>query len=241
MADDRRPGDPFADPDDPRAAEREQRRREREEKRKARTAGRDLKETKKRDKAQAAPPSPPPPDPPVPPRTADEDFWDDEPAEPTEPPPAAIPRPAAPPRGPRPPHAGSGFLAALRRHPLRVVGALAGLVVLWLLFALFQPFHGDGSGRVVVTIPKGASVSEVGDILDEEGVVSNSTLFQVRVTLAGKRSDLYPGRFVLASGMSYGSAIEALSTAPVKKVTTVTIPEGYSRAQAGPLVEEADL
>jgi cell division protein YceG involved in septum cleavage len=94
---------------------------------------------------------------------------------------------------------------------------------------------------VVVTIPKGASVNEVGDILDDKGVVSSSTLFQMRVTIAGKRSDLYPGRFVLASGMSYGSAIDALSTAPLKKVATVTIPEGYSRDQVAPLAEEAGL
>jgi uncharacterized YceG family protein len=124
---------------------------------------------------------------------------------------------------------------------LRIVGALVALLVVWFLVALFQPFHGDGSGRVVVRIPKGASASEVGDILDEHGVVSSSTLFQVRVTIAGKRSDLYPGRFVLASDMSYGDAIDALTTAPVKKVATVTIPEGYSRAQAAPLAEEAGL
>jgi uncharacterized YceG family protein len=114
-------------------------------------------------------------------------------------------------------------------------------VILWFLIALFQPLHGDGSGEVVVTIPKGSSVAEVGDLLDKEGVVSSSTLFQLRVTMAGKRSELYPGRFVLAEGMSYGAAIDALSTAPVKAATTVTIPEGYSRAQAAPLVEEAGL
>ncbi len=121
------------------------------------------------------------------------------------------------------------------------MGALAALAVLWFLFALFQPFHGDGSGEVVVTIPKGASVSEVGDILDQNGVVSSSTLFQFRVTIAGERSGLYPGRFVLARDMSYGAAIDALTTAPARKVATVTIPEGYSRAQAAPLAEEAGL
>jgi UPF0755 protein len=115
------------------------------------------------------------------------------------------------------------------------------VVVIWFLFALFQPFHGDGSGRVVVTVPKGSSVSEVGDLLDEKGVVSSSPLFQLRVTLAGKRSSLYPGRFVLAHDMSYSAAIDALSTPPLKKATTVTIPEGYSRAQTAPLAEEAGL
>ena len=69
---------------------------------------------------------------------------------------------------------------------------IAPLFVLWFLNALFQPFHGDGYGKVAVTIPKGASVSEVGDLLADKGVIDNSTLFQIRVTLAGKRSEIYP-------------------------------------------------
>jgi UPF0755 protein len=245
MADDWRFGDPFASPDDPEAAAREQRRREREEKRRAKEGRQEV------DVAPPPPPEPPPPppEPPVPPRTPEEDFWDEDPEQPDPAPPLAAAREArptprgrpAPPRGPRPLRRGAAALDALRRHPLRVVGALASLALLWFLFALFQPFHGEGSGRVVVTVPKGASVSEVGDLLDERGVVSSSGLFQARVTIAGKRSDLYPGRFVLASDMSYGAAIDALSTPPVKEVTTITIPEGYSREQVAPLVEEVGL
>ncbi|HEX8753267.1 MAG TPA: endolytic transglycosylase MltG [Solirubrobacterales bacterium] len=138
----------------------------------------------------------------------------------------------------RKPKGGGGVLGALRRHPFRVFAVIAALFVLWFLNELFQPFHGDGHGRVAVTIPKGSSVSEVGDLLSEKGVIDDSTLFQVRVTLAGKRSDLYAGRFMLKHDMSYGAAIDALSKPPVKQVVTVTIPEGYSRAQAAQLVEE---
>lgn len=143
--------------------------------------------------------------------------------------------------GPRSPRRGEAVLSSLRRHPLRVVAALAGVVLIWFLIALMQPFAGAGSGRVVVTIPKGASVAEVGDLLDREGVISSSILFQIRVTLAGKRSDLYPGRYVLAHGMSYGSAIDALSTVRAKRTTTVTIPEGYSRPQAATVASEVGL
>jgi uncharacterized YceG family protein len=133
---------------------------------------------------------------------------------------------------------GGGLLGSLRRHPFRIVAGLLALVVVWFLWSLFQPFHGDGSGKVAVTIPKGASVSEVGEILDEKGVIDSSTFFQLRVTLEGKRSSLYPGHYTLASGMSYGAAIEALDTPPLKRTLTVTIPEGYSRSQAAQLVEE---
>jgi UPF0755 protein len=69
-------------------------------------------------------------------------------------------------------------------------------------------------------------------------VNDDSTLFQIRVTLAGKRSEIYSGHFTLAHNMSYGAAIDALSTPPVKRTVTVTIPEGYTRSQAAQLVEE---
>jgi UPF0755 protein len=141
-----------------------------------------------------------------------------------------------------------GVLGALLRHPFRIAAVVVLIVILYFLNALFQPFHGDGHGQVAVRIPKGASVSEVGDILERRGVIEGpaigpdaSTLFQVRVTIAGKRSDLFAGRFTLEKDMSYGSAIDALSQEPKAQkpgVTTVTVPEGYTRGQAAAIVRE---
>jgi UPF0755 protein len=244
MSDDWLDGDPFASPDDPAAREREQRRREREEKRRKRGAKQAEKEgvagggpgegSPSQQRGGSVEPSPgpphePPPEAASPPRTPEQAFWVDD-----------DPPVATNGAGPKQPRRG-GVLGSLGRHPFRIFAAIAALFVLWFLFALFQPFRGDGSGRVEVRIPKGASVSEVGDLLGEKGVIDSSTLFQVRVTLAGKRSELYPGPYTLAEGMSYGAAIDALSQPPVKRTITVTIPEGYSRAQAAQLVEEIGL
>jgi uncharacterized YceG family protein len=144
-----------------------------------------------------------------------------------------------------------GVLGALMRHPFRIAAVVLLIVVLYLLNALFQPFHGDGHGHVAVRIPKGASVSEVGDILEKRGVLNGpaigpdaSTLFQIRVTIAGKRSDLFAGRFNLRKDMSYGAAIDALTKEPKARadtkpgVVTVTIPEGESRPLVAQLVKE---
>lgn len=260
MSEDWLSGDPFADPDDPAAREREERRRQREEKRRQREEKRAKKGAPEALAGPAAAEQAPRP---VAaeeePRTPEEEFWDEEPAaEPAAQADAQEPRdeprqPAWSDEGLSPERTGAaaagaggdggskgdgGVLGALRRHPFRLLAALVALVVVWFLWSLFQPFHGDGSGRVAVTIPKGSSVSEVADLLDEKGVVDSSTFFQIRVTLEGKRSDLYAGRFTLAEGMSYGAAIDALSVPPVKRVRTVTVPEGYSRSQAAQLVEE---
>jgi uncharacterized YceG family protein len=142
-----------------------------------------------------------------------------------------------------------GIFGALARHPFRIAAVVILIVVLWFLNGLFEPFHGDGHGRVAVRIPKGASVSEVGDLLEKRGVISGpglvdaSTLFQIRVTLAGKRSDLLAGRFTLQKDMSYGDAIDALSTeqkaaAPRPGISEVLVPPALSRSQVAKLMKE---
>jgi uncharacterized YceG family protein len=142
-----------------------------------------------------------------------------------------------------PPGAGRGA----RTGRLRRRVALAALGVILLLgaafaWALFQPFHGDGSGRsFVVRVPKGSSVSEIGDLLADRGAISNSTLFQIRVTLAGKRSELYPGRHLMREDMSYSAAIDELSQAPVKQTVNVTVPEGLSRPQTAAIARQDGL
>ena len=203
---------------------------------------------------QDEPPLPAKNEAPLSPRTPEQEFWDED----SEPEPAAVPvataaayhdegDPAmagAARNGHRDGDSGgrrSGPLGAIARHPFRVFGVLVVLFLLWSLGQLFQPFHGDGSGKVAVTVPKGSSVSEVGDLLSDKGVIDDSTLFQIRVTLAGKRSEIYSGNFTLAHNMSYGAAIDALSTPPVKRTVSVTIPEGYTRSQAAQLVEEVGV
>jgi uncharacterized YceG family protein len=143
-----------------------------------------------------------------------------------------------------------GFFGALLRHPFRIIALIVAVIILLFLNAFFQPFHGDGHGRVAVTIPKGSSVGEVGDLLEKRGVisggmfVSGSTFFQARVTLAGKRSDLFAGKFVMQKDMSYGDAINQLSKEPEPEeqakpgIVTVTIPEGQSRPITAQLVKE---
>ncbi len=143
-----------------------------------------------------------------------------------------------------------GFFGSLLRHPFRILAVIVLIVILLFVNSLFQPFHGSGHGHVVVVIPKGSSVGEVGDLLEKKGVISDglvisgSTLFQARVTLAGKRSDLFAGKFTLEKDMSYGEAISALSAEPKPKeqtksgVITLTIPEGQSRPITAKLVKE---
>jgi peptidoglycan lytic transglycosylase G len=123
----------------------------------------------------------------------------------------------------------------------RAAAATVALAVLSFLWATFQPFAGDGGDHVPVLIPKRASAGEIGDLLDRKGVVPSAALFELRATLAGDRSDLKPGAYVLRKGMSYGDVIDRLVAGPAADVVKVTIPEGLSRSEIAPLVRKAGI
>jgi UPF0755 protein len=124
-----------------------------------------------------------------------------------------------------------------------VAGALGVLVVLlaWFLLSLFQPFKGEGEGRVRVVIPRGTGVGGIADILDDRKVVSGSFFFELRATLAGRRGDLKPGIYYLKQDMSYGDALDALAAGPSPDLVNLTIPEGRSRSEIAPLAQRSGL
>ncbi len=109
------------------------------------------------------------------------------------------------------------------------VTALIVLLVVWLFFALFQPFKGDGEGSVPVNVPRGASVGEIGDLLADKDVVSNSFMFGLRARLSGRAADFQAGRFVFPRDTSYAKAIDTLANEPNAKIVRLTVPEGRSR------------
>ncbi|MFI4989351.1 MAG: endolytic transglycosylase MltG [Solirubrobacterales bacterium] len=203
---------------------------------------------RRRAQEPARPPIPEPqpvvePAPPIEPTQPIEPAPPIEPAQSIEPEPPIAPPPLPPradrARGGRPPHGGG----RLTRARIAALVALAlAIALVWFVLSLFQPFAGGGSGRVMVQIPKGSSSSEIGSILAHDEVVSSGFFFNLRALLAGKRSSLHSGRFVLKHDMSYSAAIDALSKPPPRVIAVkVVIPEGYTRRQISELVREDAL
>jgi UPF0755 protein len=118
----------------------------------------------------------------------------------------------------------------------------ATLLVAWVLVSLFQPLHGDGEGdRFTVAIPRGLGAGEIGDLLEERGVVSSSFFFQLRARLSGQRGDLKSGTHSFRKDMSYGAALDELTKTPTRTTVTVTLPEGKSRREAAGFVKAAGI
>jgi UPF0755 protein len=129
-----------------------------------------------------------------------------------------------------------------RRRILALGLLLVGVLIAWFLIAFFQPppfDPGEGSGEAIVTVPEGASASQVADLLTDNDVVSNGTLFEWRLKLAGKTDQILPGRYVLAHSMSYSEAIDRLTSSGGK--VNVTIPEGEDRTQIAGTVGDLGL
>jgi UPF0755 protein len=215
--------------DDPASLERERRRREREARRSKRKA---------RKPAQEPPASEPaPPQAPAATTTEASRPAMPAPAEPKTDPSGDGGDPALPPRLRR------GRRGPYRRRRILALGLLlVGVLVAWFLVALFQPppfDPGEGSGEAIVTVPEGATAGEVADLLTDNDVVSNGTLFEWRLRLAGKGDQILPGRYVLAQNMSYGDAIDRLTSSGGK--INVTIPEGEDRTQIADTISDLGL
>ena len=149
-------------------------------------------------------------------------------------------RPAPPPRRSSYDTATSGFG---RRRLLAVAALLAIAVALWAINATFQPFHGEAEGSVSVQIPSGADVGQIGEILQERGIIDSATFFGVNATVTFRRGKLRSGDYTLPQGMSNGQAIDALVQGPkVKVVPTfdITIPEGRAIRENAPNINEAE-
>jgi UPF0755 protein len=133
--------------------------------------------------------------------------------------------------------------ARRRRRPfVRVIPVILLLAAGALAYAVFQPFKGDGHGTVVVNVPNGATASQIGKLLADREVIDSSFFFGIRARLSGKRDELRSGRITLRKDMSYGAALDALTTAPaVAKTVKLTIPEGRSRREIVPLVKQLGL
>ena len=122
----------------------------------------------------------------------------------------------------------------------RIAALLAAVLVVagvgWFLLSLFQPFADEGGERVRVVVPRGSSLEEIAELLEDRGVVSSSTFFQLRARLSGRTDELKPGAFTLRKDMSFTAALDALEQGVPPNIVQVTIPEGLSRREIADVV-----
>lgn len=132
-----------------------------------------------------------------------------------------------------------------RKLQLIVAAVLVGAILLCVLLSVVFDVFGVGGGHEkMVTVPKGAGLSAIAEVLEEEGIVSYPSLFKLRVKAAGGEYVFQMGSHMLRSSMSYSEIIQKLIGPPdvaFDESVKVLIPEGYEIRQIAEVLQEKGL
>jgi UPF0755 protein len=126
-------------------------------------------------------------------------------------------------------HKGKGCLAVLVAAAVLVFGGylvydrVGGLLDGW---GEVADYPGPGKGSITVTVPDGATVSQIGDVLVENKVVQSEEAWNEAVASEERSTSIQPGRYVMQTEMR---AIDAL---------TLLINPGESRVRSQFTVQE---
>jgi len=98
-------------------------------------------------------------------------------------------------------------------------------------------FHtGKLGGKVHVTIPPGAPLHTIAEILQQKGVVPRARAFEIRAAGDGYGTDLKAGTYVLHRNEPYDQLIATLAAGGQQAALKVTIPEGFTVAQTAAML-----
>ena len=92
-----------------------------------------------------------------------------------------------------------------------------------------EDYKGNGEGEVTVTIPEGAAGLDIGDILQEKGVVASGKAFTNAVKNNPKGNTIQPGTYKLKKKMSANAALQALLDPETKGDHTLTVSAGHTK------------
>jgi UPF0755 protein len=79
---------------------------------------------------------------------------------------------------------------------------------------------------VEVEIPEGTSMTEVGEILEDEGVIKKALGFRIVSYFQGGDEGIQAGTYQLTTGLSARDALDRMLEGPEVEFITVTFPEG---------------
>ncbi|HUQ00366.1 MAG TPA: endolytic transglycosylase MltG [Aeromicrobium sp.] len=108
-------------------------------------------------------------------------------------------------------------------------------------------YSGSGSGSVEVIIPAGATGVQIGEALEQAGVVKTAEAFYQESLHDDRSAMIQPGTFRLRHHMSSGAAMDALLDRRNRIETNIVIPEGsrvgeiVEAVAKGSNISEADL
>ncbi len=98
----------------------------------------------------------------------------------------------------------------------------------WTAFRTEDDYAGDGVNEITVTVPPGATVTQIGDVLVEANVIKSTGTFRKEAAKNEDAKSIQPGRYNLLTELPAKTALKMMLDPENFKVIRVTIPEGYT-------------
>lgn len=109
------------------------------------------------------------------------------------------------------------------------------------LFSYFYSFdHSPVDGTVTVEIPKKATGREIGEILEEKGVIRSSEIFRFMLFATGNRNTLQSGYYKMNRGSTISEAIGDLKKGR-EEMARITVPEGFTADQIAETLKKESM
>ncbi|MBN8191060.1 endolytic transglycosylase MltG [Bacillus sp. NTK074B] len=140
-----------------------------------------------------------------------------------------------------------------RQEEAKVIRKIVGLVILCLVIVIggtaiggylyvnsaLKPVDPDNTNPVKVDIPIGSGVTSIGSILEDKGIVKNSTVFKYYVKF-NNEAGFQAGSYDLTPSMTLNEIVNSLKTGKVmrKAEFKITIPEGLQLDQISEIIAE---
>lgn len=114
---------------------------------------------------------------------------------------------------------------------------VAGSGLLWLEHQVNPP--GGPGAEVRITVAKGMSTAEIGQLLEREGVIVNARIFKIYLKLTGASPSIEAGDYVMHKRSHLAAVVNTLEAGAAKEVEQrLTIPEGLTLPEIAKVVGE---
>ena len=113
---------------------------------------------------------------------------------------------------------------------IKTVGSIAGIVIAsilaFYLLVIYWP-QSNPYERVDINIPRGVTLSKIGDILKERNIISNKRTFTMAVKSLGHEKNIPAGRYILHNALNNRTIINQLVYG-VPSLKRITVLEGWT-------------
>ena len=115
--------------------------------------------------------------------------------------------------------------------------AIAGMGGIWFVHSIPDALDPSSTEEVKVEIPEGYGISAIGELLEEQGIISSALKFKLYNRLSGDGVVLNAGTFTLSPSMDLPTIFEKLSGYEIDD-SSFTIPEGLTISQTAMTLSE---